>query len=78
MISKFPYKFHKAQGNREGPNIKVSVKMYIFIISLGLCEAVEDNDIPIFIQKLYEWKLALKSLTQSLGSVLFLIIAFFH
>ena len=59
MISKFPYKFHEAQGNREGPNIKVSVKMYIFIISLGLCEAVEDNDIPVFIPK-YEWKLALK------------------
>ena len=37
MISKFPYKILKAQGNREGPNIKVSVKMYIFIISLGLC-----------------------------------------
>ena len=52
MISKFPYKFHKSQGNREGPNIKVSVKMYIFIISLGLCEAVEDNDIPIFIQNM--------------------------
>ena len=50
MISKFPYKFHKAQGNREGTNIKVSVKMYIFVISLGLCESVEDNDIPIFIQ----------------------------
>ena len=52
MISKLPYKFHKAQGNREGPNIKVSVKMYIFIIRLGLCEAVEDNDIPIFIQNM--------------------------
>ena len=52
MISRFPYKFHTAQGNREGPNIKVSVKMYIFIISLGLCEAVEDNDILIFIQNM--------------------------
>ena len=52
MISKFPYKFHKAQGNREEPNIKVSVKMYIFIISLGRCEAVEDNDIPVFIQNM--------------------------
>ena len=52
MISKFHNKFHKAQGNKEGPNIKVSVKMYIFIISLGLCEAVEDNDILIFIQNM--------------------------
>ena len=53
MISKFPNKFHKGQGNREGPNIKVSVKMYIFIISLGFCEAVEDNDmVLIFIQNM--------------------------
>ena len=52
MISKFPYKFHKAQGNREGPNIKVSVKTYIFIISLGLCEAVEDNDMYPFLFKI--------------------------
>ena len=50
MLSEFPYKFYKEQGNREGANIKVSVKMYVFIISLGLCEAVEDNDIPILIQ----------------------------